>query len=216
MSLWKALFLSFGLCISFVAPLAAQTSTFVAVEAPEESYGEAANISAGAVIVGILAIGPEATKTPSLSAFVPSGWDRLCVRLLSNDGRYVAHVEYRSDGDWQGEGAAPLGFATRYPEVLKAATAKRMAVLVLGGACDAVDPPVAIGGWNIDPLAKPAEIVLLVNSFRADETYVFVPDTGAVVRLPADRRWQADCVRFRVPAALRKDARGRDTDRSRG
>jgi hypothetical protein len=179
--------------LAMLAPSAgAWAQSVTAAGALTERYEPAARIS-GTPLVGVVPLAGAASAvvaggTGTLSGFIPKDWGGgvACARLVSIDGRYEAHQQYAVPADWPG-GMAALAFPTRYREILDGLAPDRLAVLIRAAPCDAEGPAapdvaVAAGGWNAPD--APAGVQLLINSFRADETYLILADGTEVDCVP--------------------------------
>ncbi len=145
---------------------------------PRETFLSAAEIS-GSIVVGIQLRGPTAQERPHLSAIVPAAWQgrTMCVRLTSNDGRYVAEQAYEIGASWQG-GLVALTYDTTYPTQLRDYSASQMAVRIALGTCAAPEGTFAVAGWDIGEAGAIEGGLLMINSFRADEVYLIDRATG--------------------------------------
>ena len=154
----------------------AQSIVFPAAGSLVEHYESAAKIS-GSTVVGVVADGSGLTQ-PGLGARVPASWagKSFCVHVVSIDGRYEASQEYAVPGNWQG-GVAELAFPTRYREFLNARQPNELGARIALGTCVSLksETDFAAAGWNMSTGGLGA-ISLLINSFRADETYLVLDD----------------------------------------
>ena len=138
----------------------------------------AARIS-GVVVAGVIGGGDAAAaaEAPVLGALVPRDWAGadLCIDVLSADGLYESRNVYAVASDWAG-GMARIPYPTGYRDQLASYGPDELAVLTRPGACDpgAAEVPVTATIWNAAPAAQPDEVRILLNSFRADEVYLFV------------------------------------------
>lgn len=141
-----------------------------------ESLRDKAQIS-GPPIVGLLSLGAPAERATPLTAAIPAGWrgGEVCARVVSSDGLYEARGQYLVPEDWSG-GIAEFDFPTGYGGKVLDIPSASMAVLVSRGDCDADTPPLAIAGWRTEP---DGAVVVLVNSYRSDETYLLFPESGS-------------------------------------
>jgi hypothetical protein len=114
-----------------------------------------------------------------LWAAVPAAWQgsRVCLRLVSSNGRYTAQQAYRVADDWAG-GVTRLRYETAYSADLQSEEFSSMAVRLTRGECGTVAAVYALTGWNTGYPAKIEKGVLLVNSFRASEVYLIDRATG--------------------------------------
>lgn len=149
--------------------------------AADEVLAQTARIS-GAAVAGAMIVGPQASTLPLLSARIPAAWagTDICVTLVSDDGRYEASRDYSVSTGWSG-GLADIPYPTRYGDFLKATTAETLGVTVQKGGCAAAEDEYALAGWNAEIGSEPETATLLVNSYRADETYLISHDTDEEV-----------------------------------
>jgi hypothetical protein len=145
---------------------------------PQETYLDAAEIS-GTIVAGLQFSGAPAARSPALTVLIPADWEGhvMCVRLASADGRYVALRSYAITESWRG-GLVPVPYETAYISQLQAYEPTDMAVRVVRGSCEAPERLLAIAGWNIEHRTEPDGAFLLINSFRADETYLIDRASG--------------------------------------
>lgn len=168
-----------------------------------ESYAPAAEIS-GTPIVGLVSAGP-ANNSNVIATRVPAPWagTTLCARMVSSDGRYEATRSFSVPEGWQG-GIATMDFPTRFGTEISALTEMELGVSVTAGSCDEpADEAVMVpAAWNSAGLGTGA--VLLVNSFRADETYILVNALGLDITcepLSSEKRTAFDAM-CPLPASL--------------
>lgn len=168
-----------------------------------ESYAPAAEVS-GTPIVGLVSAG---TPSPSnvIAARVPTPWagTTLCARMVSSDGRYEAERSYSVPAGWQG-GLATMDFPTRFGAEIAALAEAELGVRVTAGSCEGpeVEAVIIPAAWSSTGLGSGA--VLLVNSFRADETYILAGQLGLDITcepLSSERRTAFD-VMCPLPASL--------------
>ncbi|MCB1389207.1 MAG: hypothetical protein KDK12_08750 [Rhodobacteraceae bacterium] len=138
-----------------------------------EELREAALIS-GTQLVGLQRSG-NAGGELSLQLAAPADWagERICLRLISSNGRYEARARYDVPADHAG-GVLGLQFPTTHARFLAELSGDGLAVLATRNGCDAPDPEFAIAVWNrgVGPVR------LLLNSFRADEVFVLIDGGG--------------------------------------
>lgn len=140
-----------------------------------ETVRDKAQIS-GSPVVGALSLGGAAEAPSPLLAQIPAAWggDDVCARLVTSDGLYEARGQYSVPADWIG-GVAEFDFPTEFSARVLTIAPESMAVLVSRGECSADVSPLALASWRSQP---GGEVVLMVNSYRADETYLIFPATG--------------------------------------
>lgn len=160
-----------------VAPAAGQAQDNVPAPVSDlvERYAPAAQIS-GTPVMGLSLAGMLNPSAGRITAFVPARWQEqvFCVRVVSSDGRYLAQREYRAPAQWQ-SGLVSLEFPTRSSSRLSHTGAQDIGVTLWVGSCE--DTPAALriapAIWNnAEAISGGGE--LLVNSFRAQETYLIV------------------------------------------
>ena len=146
-----------------------------------ERYAPAADIS-GAPLVGLVAGRSGAVLPQTVTARIPGAWagETLCVRLVSSDGRYSAFRPFDVPADWQTE-LAQLAIPTQFESQLNQLQPEELGILVSLDDCSggAAGERIVPATWSGDGLAPGA--VLLVNSFRADEAYLFDAASGSDV-----------------------------------
>ena len=137
----------------------------------------AAKIS-GVVIAGV--VGGRAAVVvdgvPMLGAIIPRNWagKDLCVDVLSADGLYESRNIFAVSSDWDG-GVARIPYPTGYIAELSNYGPDEVGVLARPGDCSASGAPVTAAFWNDAPKERLSdEVRILLNSFRADEVYLFV------------------------------------------
>lgn len=133
-----------------------------------ERYAEA-QIS-GTALVGVVSTEKSTQPKPTLTAAIPPDWQghKICVRLVSSDGRYTATQKYEVSPRWRGNDAT-LVFASQYGDKINELDPLDMAVLVTKDSCEA-GAELAVGSWNGQ---LGGGITLQVNSFGADHVYIF-------------------------------------------
>ncbi len=156
----------------------------------KEVYHEAAVISGG-VIVGVMRSGPPSDVSPFLSAKLPTDWAdvEICARVVSSDGRYQAERAYLVPSGWR-DNVALMPYQTRFPEKLARYDSEHIAVAVSQGNCGARPTRFVPASWNAEELSEDHGIVLLVNSIRASEVYLFAGrdlTASEVLCMPADK-----------------------------
>jgi hypothetical protein len=150
-------------------------------------------------IAGFAVRGELAPTGPELRALLPSGRDvgEICVHARSVDGGYEAINTHLVPEGFEG----PLGrlpFTTRHTERLESYGVEGLAVLVTEGAClrDSRNiPNVMLAFWNAAPDMEET-IILLLNSLRAEEVFVYVGEgAGTPIRcapVAAELRYSFD------------------------
>lgn len=114
------------------------------------------------------------------SAHLPSAWagQDLCVSMLTSDGLYEARNTYRISDTWGG-GAITVEYPTRYQRKIFDLAEDEFGIMASLGSCDqnktdAVLPVTWRGSAPENRIVR-----LFINSFRADEVYLFVGDDPA-------------------------------------
>jgi hypothetical protein len=169
-----------------------------------ERYAPMADIS-GTPVMGLVAPAATASAEQSITARVPSSWagQTICAQMVSSDGRYDAQRSFAVPADWE-SGPAKLPFPTRYEAELGGRAVTELGVVVSLGDCSsepAVDEIVP-AAWRSEGLG--GSVLLLVNSFRADETYIIVGALGldiGCVPLDSEQRTAFDTM-CPLPATL--------------
>lgn len=127
--------------------------------------------------MGLVASGTSDPSRQQITARVPAGWGGkpICASVVSSDGRYEARGSYIVPEGWQG-GELELAFPTRFGAELREFEADDMGVMVSDRGCDAplAEPVLVPAAWNASGFSGSAR--LLVNSFRAEETYLIVAE----------------------------------------
>lgn len=178
---WKAIVLA-GATIAVASSAIAQELPLSGSADFYERYEAAAQIT-GTPVVGLVALGAGAAPA-ALQAAIPKDWQgEVCARLVSSDGRYEARGQYTLPSDWSG-GATTLSYPTGYDKQLAALAPQSMAVLVSLGACEGQITDVAIAGWK--SATEGSGALLMVNSFRADETYIILPSGADIGCMPVE------------------------------
>lgn len=140
-----------------------------------ETLREAAQIS-GVLVTGVVGTGTPAATSPTLRVHLPQSWagDEFCVSVLSADGLYESRNTYVASGAWNG-GVVSIPYPTRYPRELSELEPGEVGVIARQGTCAARDAGTVVPSyWNEQPADKRGEVLILLNSFRADEAYLFV------------------------------------------
>ncbi|MEQ6248122.1 hypothetical protein ABMC89_04450 [Sulfitobacter sp. HNIBRBA3233] len=170
-----------------VMPLSAQADDRLVLKSNpfNEILRDTAEIS-GVVVVGTQRHGsrqPEQNEL-QLSSNLPAGWagGTICTRVRSGDGLYEASNEYDIPSDWAG-GNAVLPFPSAYQDLLATLEPNDLAVSISNGECASSPGETAIAIWN--EATATTELSLLVNSFRADEVFVYLGDDPKAIRCEA-------------------------------
>ncbi len=144
--------------------------------------------------------------TEAFRAWIPADWSgsEICLRVMSADGLYESANLYRAPEDWPG-GAARLDYPTRAPEALAARAPEELALSVTRGDCAAVETEASLAG-RLEAEAGEEGALLLINAFRAEQTYVEVegrPEAPEILCAPvqAEVRMAYDTA-CRVPAEV--------------
>lgn len=160
-----------------------------------ERYAPTADIS-GTPVVGLVSAGAAVPDRHAITARVPAAWAGkvICAKMVSSDGRYDAERSFRVPEAWR-SGLATLDFPTRFGAELNALGQGELGVMVIAGSC--TEPAAAMevvpAAWSSAELAETG--TLLVNSFRAEETYVLIGALGldiACVPLASEKRTAFD------------------------
>jgi len=141
-----------------------------------EVLREAAQIS-GARLVGLTATG---TVTPmiTVSAAIPTDWSgqEVCLKIVSADGLYESFNAYTVAADWAG-GTSELPYPTATPEALASIPTHLISGILLKGNCTENSKEAATVFWGDD---QHTATRVLLNTARADETYLTFPDSPEV------------------------------------
>lgn len=136
-----------------------------------ESLAPAAEIS-GTPVIGIVSPGTRGQGNV-IVARIPAAWAgaAVCARVVSSDGRYEALRSFSVRPDWPG-GLATMDFPTRFGAELAEFADVELGIGVAAGRCDSPETTLTIvpAAWNSADLGSGG--LLLVNSFRAEETYL--------------------------------------------
>jgi hypothetical protein len=150
-----------------------------------EVLRDAAQIS-GVIVAGILRHGtaPVDEDKVTLTANLPPAWSgsRICARVLSADGRYEATNEYDLSPDWAG-GVTGLPFPTRHGEALADLPSQGLAIQIAAGDCGSPLYDTTVALWNPDGDIGEAQV--LINSFRADEVFMYIDTYPNAIRCDA-------------------------------
>ena len=173
-----------------------------------EVLRNAAKVS-GYVVAGVLRHREQGSSDTApavdLAADLPPMWAGrlICTRVVSLDGLYEAENEYRLAEEWSG-GVVSLPFPTVHSDLLASLAPQRLAVRVSEGGCATAPMEAAVAFWNVGEGSAPP--ALMVNSFGADEVFVYVGEDSAALRCEgiADAARQA----FDFSCALPEDVRG--------
>lgn len=170
-----------------------------------ERYAPAAQIS-GTPVMGLALAGALDPSAGQITAFVPAQWQEqvFCARVVSSDGRYLAQREYRAPAQWQSR-LVSLEFPTRSSSQLPHIGGEDIGVTLWVGSCESAPAALHIAPaiWNkAEAIADGGE--LLINSFRSQETYLYVRERGEKIAcsfLAHERRTAFD-TSCKLPAAL--------------
>jgi hypothetical protein len=151
-----------------------------------EEFRESAQVS-GSLVVGVLAAGLQDGTGSLVSTRVPKDWGggSVCVSVISSDGLYNARNAYQIGKEWAGKNAE-IEHDTDYTEELRTMSSDKVAVRVWSGDCENEKTEYTPALWNTLPSAKIAELKLLINSFRADEVYLY-PSPDAIEPISCSR-----------------------------
>lgn len=144
-----------------------------------EEFRESAQVS-GSIVVGVLTAGLQEGTGSLVSARVPSDWDGgdVCVAVISADGLYNARNAYQIGKEWAGKNAE-IEHDTAYKTELRDLPPEKVAVRVWSGGCTNEQIEYTPAFWNALPSSQITKLTLLVNSFRADEVFLYPsPDTA--------------------------------------
>lgn len=132
-------------------------------------------ISSGGLVVGVTGSGEPTERFPELRAAIPADWDadRVCVSVVSADGRYEARNTYAVPSGSIGQIARIEYGPTEYLEVLREFDPGRMAVLVSRGRCEVPEDVYTVAFWRAAPAAMPDHIQIMINSFRAEQVLLY-------------------------------------------
>ena len=126
----------------------------------------------GTMVVGLQRLGPAAGK-PVVRAHIPAAWrgHDVCLNVWSANGLYNAQGSYPVSENLTGA-ILPMEFPTKYNDFLAELDHDEMAALTGLGSCDEEPTSFVITDWN----GKSGEPFLTLNSFRADDVFVYVGD----------------------------------------
>lgn len=163
--------------------LADPTSKVALVSNPfYEVVREAAEIS-GARLVGLTAFGATASKGSEIdvAARIPSKWkgSPVCLKVVSADGLYESLNTYRVAGDWTG-GSSPLQYPSKNVEKVGAIPGELVSAVLLRGDCAKTTDEAAPVFWGD---AKYGPLRLLLNTSRAEETFLSFPDHAELAEI---------------------------------
>jgi len=145
----------------------------------KEEVKEEAPVS-GRSLLGLFVGGPSWSATPDISvqSKAAAAEERVCLTIVSRDGRYYARNEYNLPSRSSAE-PVQLPVETRHPEIFAKAPDDGIAILVENGACDVRQPVYRIA--RIAPGRISRTVTALVNTGRAEATLI-VGDPGAETR----------------------------------
>jgi hypothetical protein len=130
--------------------------------------------SVGGLLLGFTISGTKRMPKPYLEISLPSGWtgSLACLRLTSENGQYEGQGEFLVTEEMTG-GFRKVDLTTSaYPESL---SKLQIASVVLKGGCSRDRrPEAAVTVWNESAPDGYRELVLMINSMDASETYIIV------------------------------------------
>jgi hypothetical protein len=137
-----------------------------------EFLREAAQIS-GARLVGLTAFGAQG-REPGVSATIPADWkgETVCLKVVSIDGLYESFNAYDVADDWAG-GTIALPYPSKSPQAVTAIPGDLVSGVLLRGDCNTRAKEAAPVFWG---QGKFGAVRVLLNTARADETYLMFPD----------------------------------------
>lgn len=170
--MWRIL--SVFLCVSPLHVAAEEADMVSLTSDPfNEIVSDGTKIS-GTSLLGLVASSANTAppSTPAISAWLPADWagSTACLRVVSSDGFYESKNTYSIAVDWTG-GRTEFFYPTQEAEVFAARSQASFAVSVTKGSCDDDGEETVLAFWTGDSVK---EISLYVNSFRADETLVYL------------------------------------------
>jgi hypothetical protein len=140
-----------------------------------EVFRREAVISSGGRVVGIVADADPSDHFPELRVAVPDDWkgDDICISLTSADGLYESRNTFTVPAALVSQ-IAPVDYTmTRHTADLARVSREQMAVLASRGGCDSRRQLYAVAFWSTAPPRMPANVRILVNSFRADRVELY-------------------------------------------
>lgn len=145
---------------------------------PLETFRETLPISSS-IVIG-LQIGDLSNPFPTgqYSAILPREWagETVCLTIKSGDGRYDAEAEYNVPEVWEG-GQAGLPFPTRFDDFLSSKESRFIATLVRRGDCTGhTDEYALFAVDNFERVVSNEPVIFTLNTLRADETFLVLPD----------------------------------------
>lgn len=169
-----------------------------------ERYAPTADIS-GSPVLGLVAIRAGETLPSGIAAAIPASWEEqmVCARMVSSDGRYGSYSAFWVPLGWRGE-IAELEIPTEHLAELNALDEMELGVAVSLNDCAEQPEMLRIvpAAWGSTGLG--AELRLLINSFRADEAYLYFASENLDVDcepVSTDARTAFDMV-CPIPSAL--------------
>lgn len=154
----------------------------IAVGEVVERLDPAAQIS-GAAVAGLALMGQIDPAANVIEALVPRRWhgSEFCATVISADGRYLAQRTFRAPDNWVSNIVA-LEFPTRLSREISWREQHDIGLAVTLGVCGPPGPVTAVvpALWNRGADSN-ADLELLVNSRRANETYLIVGPESQVV-----------------------------------
>ena len=135
----------------------------------------------GALVMG-LQVHRDLTEgaDPDVRIAVPETWDagEICVRVMSSDGLYEAINAHRVPDSAKG-GVGRVEYTTKFQDILAGKRQGDLGIRVTEMACGAEgedETRLTPAYWNSQ--ADEAELSLLLNTMRAQKTYVYVGGTS--------------------------------------
>ncbi len=148
-----------------------------------EVVNEAAEIS-GSRLVGLARFGQWTTDAISVSAHIPKEWSgaSACLSVLSVDGFYQSQGTYNVSDDWSG-GNTLLDYPTKNPRHVRELQNDGVAPLLTRGLCGEGSADSSLVFWGEGTGERAA---LLLNTSRAEETFVYFPNNPEVDDVSCD------------------------------
>lgn len=180
---------------------------FTVVGGPEEIVRDRADVSARAVVIGVVRrAAPELDgAADAIVADIPVDWapGPVCLALLTQDGLYEYRSTYAPPPGWDGEQPVMLPFEPT-TDVLARYPREEVALLAHRGACDVPEAPIAPASWPAAADDGGTIVELLINSFRADEVFLVVgtPPDVALAECAAVETGARVAFDFRCPLRI--------------
>lgn len=148
-----------------------------------EVLREAAQIS-GARLVGLTAVGVNG-PTPQVVATIPADWknSEICLKVVSADGLYEAFNTYVVAADWSG-GAVALPYPSKAPDEVVSIQRDAISAIMLKGSCATATKEAAPVFWGTGEFSL---IRVLLNTARAEETFLTFPDHPEIGDIPCEQ-----------------------------